>query len=91
MARGCGSPAVVIPRRHPPGVKKPAVVRMRGVLDGGIMEFLRRNQRPRPDVFPDVKENVDGCSTAYVVPCVVMGKGLASRRLLFLGRIVRVR
>ena len=55
------------------------------------MELLRRNQRPRSAVFPDVKESVDGCSTAYVVPCIVSEKSLCSRRLFFLMRIVRVR
>ena len=55
------------------------------------MEFLRRNQRPRPDVFPDVKESVDGCSTAYVVPCVVSEKGPAFCQGFSLVRIVRVR
>ena len=48
---------------------------MRGVLDRGSMELIRRNQRPRLAVLPDVKERVDGCSIRYVIPLVISEKG----------------
>ena len=60
---------------------------MRGMLDEESMELIRRNQRRRLAVLPNVKERVDGCSIRYVESCVISVKSALSHWRFLVVRI----